>query len=394
MLFIQRNTVLKTWSVTFVTYEPKTLNLHCFNCITMHATHPAPELLQSKQHFLVLDGLRGIAAIGVLIFHFMEIALPDFEKNFIAHGYLAVDFFFCLSGFVIAYAYDNRLKKIGAWTFFKLRLIRLQPLVVIGSVIGLLSFLFDPFSNLQESYTGFKTFLMFICSCLMIPFPAVPERFNNFFHLNAPTWSLFWEYISNIFYAFLFIKLRNKLLWVLTIFAALLLGYESYKSGHLSVGWGSDNFWGGGIRVLYSFLSGMLIYRLKWVIRSNMGFGMIGFLLFLAFLVPFREAANWWVDPLVIILYFPFLIALGAGAKNTAGSNRICRFLGEISYPLYMVHYPFIWIFFSYVQKFQPGITEMSTLSAIGSILLIGFAYLIMKYLDAPLRAYFKKKMR
>ncbi|WP_369410091.1 acyltransferase family protein [Hufsiella arboris] len=98
------------------------------------------DLLKTKQHFEILDGLRGVAAVAVVIFHFMEIAVPDYTKSFIAHAYLAVDFFFCLSGFVIAYAYDTRLKKIGVLAFLKLRLIRLHPLVIIGSVIGLLAF--------------------------------------------------------------------------------------------------------------------------------------------------------------------------------------------------------------------------------------------------------------
>src|SRR5665213_3042073 len=94
-------------------------------------------LLKSKPHFEILHGLRGLAAVVVVIFHFMEIAIADYNNNFIAHGYLAVDFFFCLSGFVITYAYDSRIAGMGLKTFIKLRLIRLQPLVIIGSVLGL-----------------------------------------------------------------------------------------------------------------------------------------------------------------------------------------------------------------------------------------------------------------
>ena len=105
-------------------------------------------LLKTKPHFEILDGLRGLAALVVVIFHFMEIIIADFSNNFISHGYLAVDFFFCLSGFVVSYAYDNRIAGMGLKTFIKLRLIRLQPLVIIGSVLGLLTFLFDPYSNL------------------------------------------------------------------------------------------------------------------------------------------------------------------------------------------------------------------------------------------------------
>src|SRR3954464_15195500 len=98
-------------------------------------------ILNAKKHFEVLDGLRGIAALAVVIFHFMEWVYPDASQNFIGHGFLAVDFFFCLSGFVIGYAYDHRIAKMGVKEFFMSRLIRLHPLVVLGSVLGLLGFL-------------------------------------------------------------------------------------------------------------------------------------------------------------------------------------------------------------------------------------------------------------
>ena len=82
-------------------------------------------LLKTRPHFEILDGLRGLATLVVVIFHFMEIIIAGFINNFISHGYLAVDFFFCLSGFVVSYAYDSRIANMGLLTFIKLRLIRL-----------------------------------------------------------------------------------------------------------------------------------------------------------------------------------------------------------------------------------------------------------------------------
>src|SRR5690349_7360563 len=117
----------------------------------MTNSQAASTSLHSKQHFQVLDGLRGVEALAVVIFHFMEWVYTP-EKNFIGHGFLAVDFFFCLSGFVIGYAYDDRIGNIGVWQFFKARIIRLHPLVVLGSVLGLLAFLFDPFGGHPETY--------------------------------------------------------------------------------------------------------------------------------------------------------------------------------------------------------------------------------------------------
>lgn len=346
--------------------------------------------LQTKNHFEILDGLRGVAALSVLIFHFMEIAVPDFPNNFIAHAYLAVDFFFCLSGFVIAYAYDGKLNNIGIGNFMKLRLIRLHPLVIITSIIGLLAFIFDPFSDLATKYSD-KLPLLFLASCLMIPYPLVTERYSNFFHLNAPMWSLFWEYIANIAYALILVRLGKNMLRVVTVIAAALIIYESNKSGHLSVGWGLDNFWGGAVRVFYSFSAGMLIYRSKWIIKSRLGFGALSVLLIFAFIMPFRESTNHIVDTLLVLIYFPLIVALGAGAVLNPSVAKICRWSGELSYPLYMVHYPFMWWYFSWTQKYKPSMPEMVTVMIAGIAIMIALAYAVHKYLDFPIRRYFKK---
>src|SRR6476659_5302415 len=172
----------------------------------MNEVKLSPDLLKTKQHFAILDGLRGIAALAVVIFHFMEWIFTDYSQNFIGHGFLAVDFFFCLSGFVIGYAYDNRIQKMGVWEFFKSRLIRLHPLVVLGSVLGLVGFLLDPFAS-PIAYNLGKLLLLFVCSVFLIPFPVMEDRAFNLFGLNAPSWSLFWEYVANIFYAFVLYKL-------------------------------------------------------------------------------------------------------------------------------------------------------------------------------------------
>src|SRR6187402_3452667 len=126
------------------------------------------DISTTKQHFEILDGLRGIAALAIVVFHFMEIVYPP-KENFIAHGFLAVDFFFCLSGFVIAYAYHDRIDKMKITDFFKLRLIRLHPLVIFGSVLGLLTFLFDPFGGHPETYETSKVILIFLASIFLIP---------------------------------------------------------------------------------------------------------------------------------------------------------------------------------------------------------------------------------
>src|ERR1700710_2350874 len=104
----------------------------------------APAYLQTKSHYEILDGLRGVASLLVVAFHVFETFNGGSRfKQIINHGYLAVDFFFLLSGFVVAYAYDDRWGKMSQWEFYKRRLIRLQPMVIMGSIIGAALFYFQ-----------------------------------------------------------------------------------------------------------------------------------------------------------------------------------------------------------------------------------------------------------
>ncbi|MFT3845335.1 MAG: acyltransferase [Lacibacter sp.] len=350
-------------------------------------------IISAKQHFEILDGLRGVAALSVLVFHFMEIVITDYTKNFIGHGFLAVDFFFCLSGFVIGYAYDDRITKIGLKEFFKSRLIRLHPLVISGSVLGLLAFLFDPFGGHPELYNTSRIILIFVFSLLVVPFPVMEDRFFNLFGLNAPAWSLFWEYAANIVYAFILCRLNKKLLAVLCIISAVALGFIAYRAGNLMGGWSKGTFWDGGVRICYSFTAGLLIYRFNWIIKTKLGFIPLSILLLLAFLMPWFKW-NWLAETLVVIFYFPLLVSLGAGAVLSQITKRIYVFSGNISYPLYMTHYAAMWMFGNYYNSHKPGTTELFFVITAGTLLLIGVSYLVMIAYDIPLRKYLTAKWR
>lgn len=353
----------------------------------------SPDILKIKPHFEILDGLRGVAALAVVIFHFMEWVYSDYSKNFIGHGFLAVDFFFCLSGFVIGYAYDDRISKIGVMEFFKARLIRLHPLVVLGSILGLLALFFDPFSIQSPIYSTGRIILLFLCSIFLIPFPVMEDRSNNLFGLNAPSWSLFWEYVANIFYAFILCKISRRFLLLLIIPAAAALCLVGYRAGNLMGGWGGPNFWDGGARIAYSFLAGLLIYRFNWIIKNRLGFIGLAVLLSLAFVMPHFKW-NWLAEVIVVLFYFPLLVSLGAGATLSPRLKNICVFSGQISYPLYMTHYAVIWMFANYYTNTKPGTTELSFIIITGVILLVGFAYLVMVLYDIPVRRYLNKKRK
>jgi peptidoglycan/LPS O-acetylase OafA/YrhL len=350
-----------------------------------------PDILQSRKHFRILDGLRGIAALSVVLFHFMEYVHPDYHTNFIGHGFLAVDFFFCLSGFVIAYAYDNRIEKMGVREFLKSRLIRLHPLIILGSVIGLLGLIFDPFNHDAGLYGFGKIFILFLASILLIPYPTIPENGLQLFNLNSPSWSLFFEYVANIFYGSVLYKITRRYLLLLAFLSAIAICFVSYRSGLLMGGWSGNNFWDGFARISYSFLAGMIVYRSNWIIKTNLGFISLSVLLFLAFILPFPEW-NWIIDSLLVIFYFPLIVAIGAGATLKPALEKICFFMGVISYPLYMTHYAAINWFGHYYLSHKVSDTQLFFIIVAGTLLLLGLAYLAMKFYDTPLRRYLTER--
>lgn len=362
------------------------------NLIRMTNANLKPDLLKTKQHFEILDGLRGVAALAIVVFHFMEWVFTDFSKNLIGHGFLAVDFFFCLSGFVIAYAYDDRIRQMGIGEFFKSRLIRLQPLVVLGSVLGLLAFFLDPFAP-PIIYDWGRILLLFAGSVFLIPLPLMEDRAFNLFGLNAPAWSLFWEYVANIVYALVLYKVGRRSLTLLLLVAAALLCFVSYRAGNLLGGWSKDNFLDGGARVAYSFLAGLFIYRSNWIIKNRIGFLGLAVLLMLAFLMPWTKW-NWLTEALVVLFYFPLLVSLGAGSSLSPRWKTLCRFSGNISYPLYMTHYAAIWIFGNYFTTQKPASGELTLVIVGGVIFLVLVAYLAMVLYDIPVRKYLGRKRR
>lgn len=350
-------------------------------------------LLQTKKHFFALDGLRGIAAICVVIFHFSEFIYTSNAQSIISHGYLAVDFFFCLSGFVIGYAYDDRIQKLGLKGFFISRLIRLHPLVVIGSVLGFLFFIFEP-SKAVDAYTSGKLVFILLCSVFLIPYSGMDNRFNNNFGLNCPAWSLFWEYIANIVYAIALKRIGKRGLLIVVLAGAAGLLWTGYRAGSIVGGWSGSNFWDGLARIAFSFPMGLLLYRLQWKPKRQTSFILLALLLIATFCVPFVTKWNWLIECLIAILIYPALVIFGANTVQHNTARKIYKFLGNVSYPLYMTHYSLIWYFGYYHEKHQWTVSQSWWITAIGVILLILFAYAVEVVLDGPIRSYFSNKRK
>ena len=148
--------------------------------------------LASKPRYEILDGLRGVAAMLVVAYHLLETYTANPMEQLLNHGYLAVDFFFVLSGFVIGYAYDDRWDRMTLWDFFKRRLTRLHPMVIMGTLIGAALFYFGAcpaFPMIMET-PWWKVLVMALLGCLMIP-ALVSWDIRGWWEtnpLNGPTW--------------------------------------------------------------------------------------------------------------------------------------------------------------------------------------------------------------
>lgn len=369
----------------------------------------AAAFADTKPHYDLLDGLRGVAALMVIFYHVFEaFATSPIDQRF-NHGYLAVDFFFILSGFVIGYAYDDRWKTMTTKDFIKRRLIRLHPMVVLGAVLGVIAFCIQG----CEKWDGTQVSISMVMLALLINLfliPAVPGsgpeiRGNGeMYPLNGPSWSLFFEYIGNIMYALFIRRMSTKALTALVVLAGIGLAsfaiFNFSGAGHLGVGWTMEeyNLIGGFLRVLFSFSIGLLMSRVFKPIPVKGAFWICSLAIVVLLSMPYvgNGEALWMngiYDSVCAILIFPMLVYLGASGKTTdKHSARICKFLGDISYPLYMVHYPLIYLYFGWVKKENLTFAEAwpeAVALVVGSIVL---AYISLKLYDEPVRRYLTKR--
>lgn len=364
----------------------------------------------TKPHYELLDGLRGVAALLVIWYHVFEgFATSPIDQRF-NHGYLAVDFFFILSGFVIGYAYDDRWKtSMTIKDFIKRRLIRLHPMVVMGAVLGAITFYIQGCEKWDGTQVSISMLMLAMLLNLFL-IPAVPGsghevRGNGeMYPLNGPSWSLFFEYIGNLLYALFIRRMSTKALTVLVIFAGIGLASFAISNlsgfGHLGVGWSllDYNLLGGFLRLLFSFSMGLLMSRVFKPVHIRGAFWICSLTIAVLLSVPHiggTEALwmNGIYDSVCSIIIFPILVYLGASGKTTdKGTSRICKFLGDISYPLYIVHYPFMYLFYAWVwgEKLTFSQTWPVALGLFfGNILL---AYLCLKLYDEPVRKWLSKR--
>lgn len=368
----------------------------------------------SKKHYEILDGLRGVAALLVVFYHIFEglsFAAGGTVITTINHGYLAVDFFFILSGFVIGYAYDDRWgRTMTLGGFFKRRLIRLHPMIVMGVVLGAVTYLLQ--GSVQWDGTRMPLSMVMLAMLLaLFMIPAVPGAPNDvrgngeMFPLNGPSWSLFFEYIGNILYGLFIHRLSTRVLRLLVVLLGIGLAwfalFDVVGYGMIGVGWTLDgwNFFGGLLRMLFPFTLGMLLSRNFRPVRVRGAFWICSLVLLVLFCVPYIEGTagvslNGLYEVFCIFLVFPFLVRLGASGSLTDGvSTRVCKFMGDISFPLYAVHYPIMYLFYAWLIDNQHytfvEVWPQALGVFVGNVLL---AYLCLKLYDEPVRRWLARR--
>jgi peptidoglycan/LPS O-acetylase OafA/YrhL len=337
--------------------------------------------MRQSAHLAALDGLRGIAALTVVFYH---ILLPLGIYGIARHGYLAVDFFFVLSGFVVAYAYEEKLIKYMRWRdFFLLRMTRLYPLVFAGILLGasvtvgkrLMIGDFDDVAFIVTLFWGL----------VVLPFGGLTMGSEIAFPLNGPIWSLFYEFMANFVYAAIVKWLSSSLLYCLIAAGFFGICFEVIIKGDLNVGGDLVEFVGGLSRVTFSFFMGVLLYRHRPVSLISGTGALSAIALGGALCIPILPG-NGWVELTITTLLFPAIIWQSSRLQVSALATRANLLLGRLSYPIYILHYPILRIFQYGQERFALRGYTLWISVVLEIVVIIGVSYFVLVLYDEPLR--------
>lgn len=340
-----------------------------------------------RHQFEALDGLRGLAALSVVVFHRRDWFGGD---AVFGHAFLAVDFFYMLSGFVIAHAYDERLSAKGSFLpFVRDRLIRLHPMILLGSALGLIVLLAEiATGRMEKPPYSLLTYLFGF-----IPLPAIWAKHP--FLVDPPQWSIFWELIANFIFALLAVRLTIRLLCAIILISAVPFLYACFTGpGLFAVGAENHNLLYGFPRVMLSFFIGVLllrVYRQGYLSWLRMKWSGVVLLIASFTLLPPKSAYAAIFDPLVIFLVYPAIIM--STARWQPEPAWPARLSGALSYPVYILHEPVLKLIsasliLTHISAGNPG--PLQGLARVVGVVLI--AWICMKFYDVPVRKWLKSR--
>lgn len=292
-----------------------------------------------RQHFVFLDGMRGLAAIAVAVLHASEL----FNLQFVpSHARLAVDFFFCLSGFVVAYAYDRPLsERMDVSDFSIKRFIRLYPMLLVGVIFGgLVTYL----ERLDSGHSTHDVLTLTLTAMVLVPFGLFSA--GEAYPVNNPIWSLAFEFLANGVYAVERRLLRlPRIIWIgAMVVAAVALLMVIHSAGQLlGVGYGNPKLFVFGLaRVIFPFFGGVLIYRFSLYKLSFKTPSVIPAAILIAMLASPLFMGSGKYDAASVLIVTPLLVILGANVETSGRMSQLWTLLGKLSYPFYIVHQPTI----------------------------------------------------
>lgn len=339
---------------------------------------------------MTLDGLRGIAALAIVTLHAPKyFQIPFFE------AYLAVDFFFVLSGFILAHAYGQRLAdELSALDFMKIRIVRLYPLYALSLVLTAVPILLGFLRHGMALTVPLA--ISFIFATLFLPRPGTAG--DLLFPLNPPSWSLFFELIANAGFGLISPKIGNRMLAMIVLVAALVLiaavlneqlgfGFAS-ATGIMDNGWEWGSIGAGFVRVTYSFFCGVLTYRIWSVKKLSIDIPPLGVAaaLFAVLAVHPPDSCQVAYDLIATLIVFPVLVWFGANSAVSGFTASLFSLLGISSYGVYVLQAPLYMISWIILYKVNPGITGGWNYG----LGLIGFVFTVTlvadHYFDRPIR--------
>lgn len=330
----------------------------------------------AARRYATLDGLRGVAALSILLLHLER---PGFHMPLGA--YTAVDLFFLMSGFVIAGAYESRIPQIGVRGFLRARAIRLYPMLLVSLLI-LPAYCAVVFARHGTWVAKPGDILGSIgASLLFLPSHLGSSKLWDprlLFPLDGPIWSLMLEMIVNLAYALFLPWLSQRVLVFVVLVSALLLVTVRVHFHGLDLGWSWPTLWGGFPRATFSFFLGVLIYRAK-IPRPVLPPVVLLAAVPLLFYAP----------PLLAVLVgFP-LVLIAATGPDTRGS-RIMTMMGALSYPLYVIHFPLLhWIGWLLARRLPAW---AGVPASVALVLLV--TVVVLKLWDEPVRRRLSRQTR
>ncbi|MGY2735420.1 acyltransferase family protein [Sphingomonas sp. UYP23] len=288
-----------------------------------------------RETFELLDGLRGIAAIAVVIMHTSDqyglvYAIP--------HAYMAVPFFFMLSGIVIAHAYENRIMRTSSpFAFLAIRIERLYPLLLLGLAVSL-----GIRIGFGDGAINHEIWLMLLAAICLIPWPG-----SSVFPLLAPQWSLAIEIWGNLVHRLILGRLSDRNLMLLVGLGGFAMAACGVYFGGLNIGWSFDTLVGGVAIFAFCYPCGILLYRMRVQFRlpqitAPLWLVVLALLATICIPTPLLTTVNGLRDLACAILVFPLLLTAAMNERPSGFVQRISRWLGLLSYPLYIVHYPIV----------------------------------------------------